>query len=210
MQKPHTDRWGKGESYDRYMGRWSRPVAHEFLDWLSAASDLRWLDVGCGTGALVGTILERAAPRSVFGIDPAEGFVEHARRALDDPRARFEVGDAQRLPLADRSVDIVVSGLVLNFVPDPVAAVREMARVATPGGRVAVYVWDYAGRMEFLRRFWDAAVALRSEAAGHDEGRRFPLCHPDSLRASLEAAGLAEVEQRAIEVPTVFSNFDDY
>lgn len=101
-------------------------------------------------------------------------------------------------------------GLVLDFVPDPARAAREMTRVARPGGMVAAYVWDYAGRMDFLRRFWDAAVALREEAGAHDEGRRFPLCHPDALATALRAGGLDEVATKALEVATVFSDFDDY
>ena len=202
--------WGKGASYERYMGRWSRPVARAFLEWLAPAPRREWLDVGCGTGALVETILEAVEPAGVTGVDPAEGFVEHARRAVTDERARFQVGDAQDLPFEDRRFDVAVSGLVLNFVPDPVQGAREMARVTRPGGRVAAYVWDYAGRMEFLRRFWDAAVALREEAAAHDEGRRFPLCHPDALAAALRSGGLVEVETHALEAPTVFSDFDDF
>jgi len=210
MSQPISTTWGQGEVYDRYMGRWSRPVAREFLDWLAAPAGLRWLDVGCGTGALAETILSRAAPEQVTGVDPAAGFVEHARKSVADPCARFEVGDAQQLPFEDRSFDAVVSGLALNFVPDPLMALGEMRRVARPGGVVAVYLWDYAGRMEFLRRFWDAAFALREEAVTHDEGRRFPLCHPDALDAAARAAGLADVVIRAIEVATDFTDFDDY
>ena len=210
MNPPISTTWGQGEVYDRYMGRWSRPVAREFLDWLSAPAGLRWLDVGCGTGALAEAILSQAAPGQVTGVDPAAGFVEHARRSLTDARARFEVGEAQRLPCEDRSFDVVVSGLALNFVPDAVKALREMNRVARPGATVAVYVWDYAGRMEFLRRFWDAAVGLREEADAHDEGRRFPLCHPDALAATARAAGLADIATEAIEAATDFTDFDDY
>ena len=104
----------------------------------------------------------------------------------------------------------MVSGLVLNFVPEPARAVAEMARVARPGGRVAAYLWDYAGRMEMMRIFWDAAAALDPAAAVLDEGQRFPLCHPGPLGDAFRHAGLDDVEVRAIDVPTVFRDFDDY
>jgi SAM-dependent methyltransferase len=114
------------------------------------------------------------------------------------------------LPFTDASFDGVVSGLVLNFIPQPEVALSEMTRVAKPGGRVAAYVWDYAGKMQLMRRFWDAAVELNPAAAELDEGRRFPLCQPGPLRALFSGAGLREVEVRAIDIPTPFRDFDDY
>ncbi len=99
---------------------------------------------------------------------------------------------------------------MLNFVPEPAKAVEEMARVTRSGGTVAAYVWDYAGRMELMRHFWDAAVALNADAFDLDEGRRFPLCGPEPLMALFGAAGLQAVEVRAIDVPTIFRDFEDY
>jgi ubiquinone/menaquinone biosynthesis C-methylase UbiE len=155
-----ADPWAQGATYESYMGRWSRPVARVFLTWLAAPPGLKWLDVGCGTGALSHGILEASAPRAVAGMDPSAGFVGYARRQIGDTRARFVVGDARALPWREGRFDVVVSGLVLNFVSDPAAAMAEMRRVARPGATVAAYLWDYAGRMEMLRYFWDAAVAL--------------------------------------------------
>jgi SAM-dependent methyltransferase len=192
------------------VGRWSRPVARELLAWLAAGAGARWLDVGCGTGALTATIRSGADPAAVLGLDPSPAFVAHARERLGDPRTWFVVADARRLPLAGGRVDAVASGLVLNFVPDPVLAVREMARVTRAGGVVAAYVWDYAGGMELIRGFWDAAVALDPAAAPLDEGRRFPLCRPEPLARLFEDAGLAGVRTRAIDVATRFVDFDDY
>jgi SAM-dependent methyltransferase len=169
-----------------------------------------WLDVGCGTGALTATVLAQAEPARVTGVDPSPGFVGHARATTSDPRAGFAVGDARALPLRDSSVDTVVSGLVLNFVPDPRAAVREMRRVTVPGGAVAAYVWDYADRMQLIRLFWDAAVALDPGARELDEGPRFPICRPDALAELFRTAGLSDVEAFEVEVPTVFADFDDY
>ena len=204
------DRWGDGEAYEAYVGRWSRPVATRFVDWLAIVPRARWVDVGCGTGALTEAILARADPVSVIGVDPSAGFVEAARGRLPDVRARFVVGDAASLPLEEGSADVLVSGLVLNFVPDPVSAMREMRRVVAPGATLAAYVWDYAGGMELLRQFWDAAVALDPVARALDEGARFPICSPGPLRRAFEAAGLVDVDVAAIDVPTVFRGFDDY
>ena len=204
------DAWDSGDAYEPYVGRWSRLVAREFLGWLAVPSGGRWLDVGCGTGALVETILALAAPSEVVGIDPSPAYVTFARDRVNDPRVRFEVGDAQALQAASATFDAVVAGLVLNFVPEPEEALSEMVRVARPGGTVAAYVWDYAEGMQMMRYFWDAAGALDSRARELDEGRRFPLCKPEPLTNLFQTAGLEEVEVRAIDVPTVFSDFDDY
>lgn len=207
--KAGKDVWAAGSLYEPYVGRWSRRVAREFLGWLAVPAGQDWLDVGCGTGALSQAVIERCAPAGVTGLDPSAGFVEYARAHVQGA-ARFMVGDAQSMPLGDGSFDAAVSGLVLNFVPRPEAAVAEMARVVRPGGTVAAYVWDYAGRVELMRYFWDAAVALDAAARPLDEGLRFPLCQPGPLAGLFAGAGLERVETRAIEVPTPFRNFDDY
>jgi SAM-dependent methyltransferase len=203
--------WAAGEAYEPYVGRWSRRVAVDFLAWLDVAPASRWLDVGCGTGALSEAILHGHAPASVLGIDPSEAFLGYARQHASDPRMTLRAGDAQALPVPDAAFDAVVSGLVLNFVPDQATAAAEMRRAARRGGRVAAYVWDYAEGMQMMRRFWDAAIALDPDGAGgKDEALRFGLCRPDPLRALFDGAGLREVEVRAIEVPTLFRDFDDY
>jgi len=204
------DVWQAGDAYEAYVGRWSRPVAAAFLDWLAVPPGQSWLDVGCGTGALTGAILDRTEPAGVIGVDPAEPFLAVARDRIRDPRADFRPADARALPLPDASVDVVVSALALNFVPDPRAAVAEFVRVARPGATVAAYVWDYAGGMAMMRYFWDAAAALDPAAVELVEARRFPLCQPDPLRLLWTEAGLDAVVVSAIEVPTVFADFDDY
>lgn len=202
-----TDVWASGDAYEPYVGRWSRLVAAEFVDWLAVPAGRRWLDVGCGTGALTSTILSRCAPSEVLGVDPSRAYSDWAAAHVDDPRARFAVADAAHLPVD--VADVVVSGLVLNFVPDPLAALAAMG-AAAPRGVVAAYVWDYAGRMDLMRYFWDAAIALDSTAVGLDEGVRFPLCHPDRLQGLWSDASLSDVNVTAIDVPTVFTDFDDY
>lgn len=209
-QSGMTDNWANGQSYEAYVGRWSRAVALEFLEWLAVPADRRWLDIGCGTGALSETILRKASPKAVTGIDASEGYVAYVRQAIKDPKATFQVGSVDPLPFADGAFESVVSGLVLNFLPHPGRALTEMRRVVTPGGTVAAYVWDYAGEMEFMRYFWDAAVELDPKAAALDEGRRFPLCNPEPLRQLFESAGLGHVDTRAIDVKTVFRDFNDF
>lgn len=202
------DVWVEGVAYERYMGRWSAPVAAAFVEQLGVPAGRRWLDVGCGTGALTAAVLAAAHPHDVAGLDPSPGFVARARQRLD--RARFTVGTATALPFPAGRFDATVGGLMLNFVPDPAAAVAELARVTAPGGVVAAYVWDYAGGMGMLRSFWDAVVRLDPAAAALDEGTRFPLCRAEPLRALWTGAGLEEVVVGEIDVPVVFADLDDY
>jgi SAM-dependent methyltransferase len=152
--------------------------------------------------------VDLCAPSSVTGVEPSEGFLATARAHLAG-RVTFHKGSANAIPLGDASVDVVVSGLVLNFVPDQRAALAEMARVTSDGGVIGAYVWDYAGKMELMRIFWDTAVELDPAAASLDEDRRFPLCRADALAELFEDAGLEGVEVTAIDVPTSFADFDD-
>jgi SAM-dependent methyltransferase len=202
--------WQSGSGYEAYVGRWSRRVAEVLIDRLGVAPGARLVDVGCGTGAVTETILSLADPASVIGIDPSEAFVGFAREHVTDPRATFAIGDAAALPLPDRGVDAAVSGLVLNFVPDPVAMLAEMRRVTRDGGTVAIYVWDYAGDMQIMRHFWDSAAELDPDARDMDEGARFPICAPDPLRDAFTDAGLGSIDVHPIDVETVFRDFDDY
>jgi len=204
------DTWARGNGYEPYVGRWSRLVASRFLDWLDVAPGRQWLDVGCGTGALSQTILQVAAPALVKGVDRSDGFISHAQELIRDNRAHFIVGDALALPDETASYDAAVSGLVLNFIPQPDRATSEMTRVVRPGGTVAVYVWDYAGKVQLMRHFWNAAAALDPRAYDLDEGRRFPLCQPQPLKQLFQRAGLEKVEVHAIDIPTDFKDFDDY
>ena len=204
-----SDTWERGSPYENYVGRWSRQVAPKFLAWLHVPEARRWLDVGCGTGALCAAIADGCAPSSLIGVDPSEGFLKSAAANLGG-RAVLLPGSASSIPLPDASVDVVVSGLVLNFAPDVGAALAEMSRVAASKGIIAAYVWDYAGRMELMRYFWDAAVELDPGAAKLDEGPRFPLCRQDALVAAFRSAGLEAVESAAIDIATTFADFRAY
>jgi len=205
------DAWQGGDNYENYMGRWSRKVAPRFLDWLGAPSGCDWLEVGCGTGALSGAVLAQCEPRSLLSIDSSEAFVAVARARVPDARAAFQVGDALALSVDDGSRDVIVSALVLNFVPDRAKALAEARRVARRGGVIGFYVWDYpGGGVEFMRAFWTAAVALDPAASDLSEDRRFPFCTQDNLACLASAAGLRGVDVISIEVPTIFQDFDDF
>lgn len=202
------DRWDAGDAYDRFMGRWSRLVARQFVAWLAIGPGADWLDVGCGTGNLLTAINEATEPGSLSGVDPSPGFLAAAADHLP-PGTDLRVADARQLGFDAAAFDAVVAGLVLNFVPEPAAAIGEMRRVARPRGTVGGYVWDYADGMAFLRLFWDAVIELDPDAAELDEDRRFPICRPDGLRDALAAAGLSNVAGTALEIPTTFTDFDD-
>ena len=201
--------WRSGAAYEAYVGRWSRAVAARFVPSLGAPEGSAWLDIGCGTGVVTAAVLEHAAPASVLGVDASAAFVAVASGQVTDPRARFSVGDAAALPVGDGGCDAVVSGLVLNFLPDRAAALLEWSRVLRPGGVLGLYVWDYAGGMQFMRWLWDAAADLDPAVAELDEGRRFAFCRPGPLRALTGGAGFTDVEVDPVDVPTVFRDFDD-
>lgn len=170
---------------------------------------MRWLDIGCGTGALSEAVLDTSEPFALTAIDSSRGFVQSAQERLGQ-RARCRVGNAMDLPMDDDSVDFTVSGLVLNFIPNPTQALREMKRVTRPGGTVAIYIWDYPGKMEFLNAFWDAVVALDPDSSGLHEGTRFPDATSGGLERTFASAGFADASTTALAIETNFVDFDDY
>ena len=168
------DRIVRGRPASRRTRPPGRPVAGAFIRWLEVPPRRRWLDVGCGTGALTEVVVEVGEARSVVGVDPSAGFVQHARtRSFGTAEVQFLQGDALALPVGSVDFDVVVSGLVLNFVPEPGRMVAEMTRAGMPGGTVALYVWDMSGGMELLARFWEAATEVDPSAATRDEAARF-------------------------------------
>jgi SAM-dependent methyltransferase len=203
------DSWEIGGPYEYFMGRWSRLVARSFIAWLSPTAGGTWVDIGCGSGALSEVIANSCRATKVTAIDQSEAFVAEVKRRLGD-LVETRVGGALKLPLPDATVDFAVSGLVLNFIPEPVKALEEMLRVVRPGGTIALYVWDYSGKMEFLSKFWEAAVALDSKALSLHEGTRFPNTTPEKLTALFDSAGVRNPECAPLEIETRFQSFDDY
>jgi SAM-dependent methyltransferase len=204
------DRWAVGGAYDAYMGRWSGLVAREFLAWLAAEPAGHWLEVGCGTGALTSSICALCEPASLVASDQSASFVEYARIKLQDSRVSYVAAAADALPHRTGGFDAIVSGLVLNFIPEPGAALTAMRERVRPGGIVAAYLWDYSGGVELLHHFWEAAVAADSDAAALDESSRFATWEPSQLKSLLETAGLVGIAAATLTVPTTFAAFDDY
>lgn len=202
--------WQSGTAYDRYMGRWSKLIAQKFLSWLAIPPACIWLDLGCGTGTITRLILESYQPKKIYSIDSSSDFIRDAQESILNPAVHFKVGQAESLELDSNSIDVAVSGLVLNFVSKPEAAVSEMMRVTQPGGTIGIFLWDYMQGMQMLRYFWDAAIGLDPEAKKLDEGTRFLLCQEGKLESLVKKVGLKQVEATFIEVKTVFQNFDDY
>jgi SAM-dependent methyltransferase len=193
------------DGYERFMGRWSRRLAPLFVTFAGITEGDRVLDVGSGTGGLSAAA---AAIESVqvTGIERSAAYVAYAREHVD---GRFEVGDALALPFSDDAFDRSLSMLVLNFVPDPAAALQQMIRVTRPCGVVAAAVWDYGDGMQMLRTFWDAAVALDPDAAPRDE-RHMPLCTHGALAELWRMHGLQDVDEQPLTIEMKFASFDDY
>ena len=132
-----------GKAYERLMGRWSRLAGEKFLDWLNAPKNLKWLDVGCANGAFTEVLIARCSPASVIGVDPSEGQLAFARGRPGTKGVEFRVADAQALPFPNDSFDAATMALVIVFVPDPLKAARELARVVRPGGVAATYIGNF-------------------------------------------------------------------
>src|SRR5688572_28494301 len=195
--------------YERYMGRWSRRLAPLYVAFAGPMNGERVLDVGAGTGALASALEAALGSSEITGVDPSEGFIAYAARNARSGRARFEVGDAQKLRFADASFDQTMSMLVMNFIPDHDKAIAEMRRVTRPGGVVSCCVWDYADGMESLRIFWDEAVALDPAAEPKHE-RNMKLTREAQLGALWRSAGLVNVREKALVIDQAFKSFDDY
>ena len=195
------------DAYDRHIGRYGRELARALIDAARVRPDRRALDVGCGPGALASELAALLGVERVAAVDPSIGFVEACRQRL--PGLHVELAQAEALPFEDGAFDHALAQLVVNFMTDPPKGVREMRRVTRGGGSVAAAVWDYAGQMTLLRRFWDAAVALDPRAEERDEGRCMPYCTPDELDALWSAAGLADVRISPVVVTAPYQHFED-
>jgi SAM-dependent methyltransferase len=204
------DRWTSGADYDRWMGRWSRLLAQEFLSWLNISAGCRWIDICCGSGVLTESIVERVSPASVVGVDASLQQIDFARQHRTSTNVTFEVANAMSLPFADASFDVAVCGLGLNYLPNPLQALEEFRRVVQPGGTIAAYVWDYENGARFVREFWDAAIAIDPNAAAVDQARRFPICKLSELSALFAQAKLQPSRTHTLYIVTRFTSFDDY
>jgi len=196
-----------GEAYERRMGRWTRLAGEAFLAWLGAPMGLKWLDVGCGTGAFTEALMARCAPTDVAAIDPSEGQLSYARARAGAKMAQFRLGDAQSLPFADCSFDAAAMALVISYLPDPIMGAVEMARVVRPGGWVATYMWDIPGGGHPVEPIYLAVNSLGMKVSPPPGSAVSRLAN---MRGIWEEAGLQSIETLVIRIPVVYSNFDDF
>lgn len=200
-------RFDDGAGYERMMGAWSQLAGEVFVDWLAPPSGLRWIDIGCGTGAFTELLLERCCPEVVHGVDPSEDQLAFARPRLATRPAQFQVASATALPYAAGSFDAAVMALVIVFVPDPAKGVREMARVVRPGGTAAAYAWDILDGGSPLAPVLDELLPKGPGSAGPAQAS---ASHIDALRDFWRGAGLEAVQTRRIDVRRDFADFDDF
>jgi SAM-dependent methyltransferase len=192
-------------AYDRFMGRYSEPLAPVFADFAGVSRGQKVLDVGCGPGALTAELVARVGPDAVSAVDPSEPFVEAVRER--HPEVTVHRAPAEELPFATGTFDATLAQLVVHFLEDPVVGIREMARVTRPEGVVAACVWDHAGDKGPLSLFWEAArdlVGSEVEDESHRPGSR------EGHLAELFASGLGEVEDGAITITVEHATFDDW
>jgi SAM-dependent methyltransferase len=196
-----------GNAYERLMGRWSSLAGEKFLDWIDAPKNLNWIDVGCGNGAFTEVLIARCAPAAVTGIDPSDGQLAFARTRPGAKMAQFRIADAQSLPFPDNSFDAASMALVITFIPDPVKAAKEMARVVKPGGWVATYMWDFPGGGFPIRPIAEAA---RSLGLGEPVRPNVNASRRDDMRAIWQQAGITSLDMQVIRIQVAFSSFDDF
>jgi SAM-dependent methyltransferase len=199
--------YNDGAAYERMMGTWSRLAGQIFIDWLAPPSGLRWIDVGCGTGAFSALVVEHCKAAEVQGVDPSEAQIAFARTRPAAQLAEFRQGDASALPFDDRRFDAAVMALVIFFVPEPAKGVAEMARVVCPGGIVAAYVWDILGGGHPL----DSMQAeMRAMGAAPPRPPRSDASQIEVLQKLWADAGLDAVEAQAMKVHRTFTDFEEF
>jgi SAM-dependent methyltransferase len=193
------------DAYDRFMGRYSVPLAPELADFAAVAPGQRVLDVGCGPGALTTELVTRLGPAAVSAVDPSESFVAAAQER--HPGADVRRAAAEELPFADQAFDAALAQLVVHFMANPVAGLREMGRVTRKHGVVAACVWDHAGGQGPLSLFWEAAHELDPDV---DDESHLPGAREGELAELFEAAGLPEVEEGALVVEVEHPSFEEW
>jgi len=203
----HNTHFTDGAAYEQFMGRWTRAAGAIFLDWVAPPRGARWLDIGCGTGVFTELVLDTCSPATVVAVDPSAAQIELARNKPVAQRADFRVADAQTLPFPDGAFDVVVSALVINFIPDRPRAIAEMYRVGHPGGVVAGYVWDFAaGRSpNFPIRLGLSQIGAKPPSVPGTEDSRL-----EALSSLLKGGGLKDIATRTIDVTMSFPDFNEF
>jgi trans-aconitate methyltransferase len=204
-----NESWDDTAGYELYVGRWSRQLSADFIQWLRPKPGSTWLEIGCGTGALTSAILHGAKPAHVVAIDKSAAYLQQAQKELASANVTFVTGDVESVAPTKR-FDMISSGLVLNFLPHPAQSLRRLMHNLNPGGQLSSFVWDYAGHYQPMRYFWDAAGQIFETAAQYDAGIKFQICNPERLTSLFKSLGLTEIEVTNIERIATFDGFDDY
>jgi SAM-dependent methyltransferase len=197
----------EAEAYDRFVGRYSRQLATALCDFAGIEEGMRALDVGAGPGALTAELVKRVGVTNVAAVEPSQPFAQACRERV--PGVEVVEAGAEALPLANEAFDAVLSQLVLNFLDDAPAAVREMARVTRPGGLIAACVWDYSGEMHLLRAFWDAALEVKPAAASEHDEARMRWAREGELGELWRSVGLLRIRSTQLRVRARYANFED-
>ena len=202
-RNPYID----GEAYEQCTGQWSRAAGEIFLDWLSIPGDLRWLDVGCGTGVLTDLIHQRCAPRVIRAIDPSADQIKFAKSRPSAGKVDYRIADAKDLPFEDDLFDVATMALAITFVGDQLKAVKEMRRVVRPGGTIATYIWDIPGGGHFQQPIREA---IKSMGVDVPPNKTDDITRGEALAHLFRSAGLEEVSGHIIEIQMEFPNFEEY
>lgn len=203
--------WTDAQAYDHFMGRWSRTAAREFLSWLGLQNGLRWLDVGCGTGALSDVILQTVQPAALTCVDPSSALLDEARARLGNAPVQIVPGDAMCLPFPHQSFDVAVSGLVLNFVPDAPRMIKEMKRVVRAGGYIGSYVWDFFAGASVTQHIGQALGELDPSLILHaSAAQKAHLTGRDAMFALFAEAELEAIDSVSILINVNFDTFEGY
>ena len=201
------DAFDDADAYERYMGRWSRAVGEKFLAWLAPPKNVRWLDLGCGTGAFTDLILKHGTPASVTGVDPAPAQIEHARKSF--PAAEFRVGNSMELPFKDDEFDVVASALVLHFIPDRDKAFAEMQRVTKTGGLISGYTWERSATSKGAP-YVPMMKGLQGIGVEPTTSPTVPEADLTGLHQAVTRAGFRDIDVSIIEGTQSYRDFDDY
>jgi SAM-dependent methyltransferase len=204
-----TEKWDNTQGYEMYVGRWSSLLSIDFVNWLNARSNLKWLEIGCGTGALTKAIAEKCTPSYLLAIDKSDSYIEKAKENVNSGNVSFLNIDINSCPLNEK-FHYITSGLVLNFVPKFGDMLRKLMNNLEPGGEISSFVWDYGGHYQPMRHFWNAACEIIPGSEKFDAGRNFDICTKENLIRLFEGIGLNDIQFTTIERIATFQNFDDY
>lgn len=205
-----TEGWDNTQGYEMYIGRWSKLISSDFVSWLNPKSKLKWLEIGCGAGALTKVIAGRCSPSYLLAVDKSDNYLEEAKKSINSSNnISFLNADLNSYSF-NEEFHHITSGLVLNFLPGVRELLKPIMNNLKSRGQLSSFVWDYGGHYQPMRHFWDAAKEVIAGAETFDAGRRFSICTKEKLTRLFEELNLYDVQCTTIEKIATFENFDDY